>query len=376
MNPLFAGLVPEPASPAPSIDWQAIAEAFGWFRRLEGCPQDPIHHAEGDVLIHTRMVCEALVADPAWQMLALAERQSLFWAALLHDVAKPDCTRIEDNSRISSRGHARRGEIMARAILWRLGVPFAQRELISHLVMNHQLPFYILERERPERIAHRISLETRCDFTAMLAEADARGRICADRQRLLDNIELFRELCRSEDCFAAPKPFPSAHSRFLYFRKEHRVASVEAFDDTRVAVTPLSGLPASGKDHWIAANVPSSAVISLDALRAQLGVTPEDNQGAVVAAAKAKARKLLAEGTPFVWNATNIAVATRAALIDLFVAYSASITIVYLEAAEAELARRNASRRNPVPAAAIARMLQRWQPPSLTECHALTVELS
>ena len=103
---------------------------------------------------------------------------------------------------------------------------------------------------------------------------------------------------------------------------------------------------------------------------------PNGDQGVVIMAAKAEARRLLAAGTSFIWNATNIAATTRAALIDLFAAYDAKISIVYLEAAEPEMSRRNSARRDPVPSAAIARMLERWQPPDLTECHTLTVELS
>ena len=374
MMSLFTSLVPEPSSP---IDWPTITEAFEWFRRLDGCPQNPEYHAEGDVLIHTRLVCEALTADAAWQALPLRDRQSLFWAALLHDTGKPDCTRTDDNGRISSRGHPQRGQIAARSILWRLRAHFSQREAICQLIAYHQAPFYILERERPERIAHEISLKTRCDFAAILAEADARGRICKDRQRLLDNVELFRELCREERCFDTPKEFASAHSRFLYFRKTERRAETEAFDDTRASVTLLSGLPASGKSSWIAEHAPSgTAVVSLDDLRARLGIAPTDKQGPVVAAAKAEARQLLAAGTPFIWNATNVAVPTRAALIDLFTAYNAKIGIVYFETSEPELKRRNEARRNAVPAAAIERMLGRWEPPSLTECHELNVRLS
>jgi predicted kinase len=281
---------------------------------------------------------------------------------------------MEADGAITSRGHSRRGQIMARNILWRMGVPFSQRELICHLITHHQLPFYILERERPARIAHRISLQTRCDFLEILANADARGRICANNQRLFDNIALFRELCREEGCLDKPKAFPSPHSRFLYFRKEDRSAEVEAFDDTRVAVTLLSGLPASGKDHWIAAHAPrDAAVISLDALRTQLDVAPTDEQGAVIQAAKAEARRLLAAGKPFVWNATNIAPPTRTALVNLFTAYGAKVTMVYLEVSEPELQRRNMARAHPVPAAVTARMLGRWQPPDLTECHELSV---
>ena len=374
MTHLFPSLVPEPAS---AIDWPTITEAFAWFRHLEDCPQNPQHHGEGNVLIHTRMVCEALIADAAWRRLPLRDRQTLFWSALLHDVAKPDCTHIAPDGRIRTRAHSHRGQIAARSILWHMGVPFGQREQICHMIAGHQLPFYILERAQPEPIVHEISLKTRCDFQAILADADARGRIAPDLHRLLDNIELFRQLARDEGCFDRPKAFPTPHTRFLYFRKAGRPADAEAYDDTRLTVTMLSGLPASGKDSWIAANAPAGMpIISLDALRKRLGVAPTDNQGPVIAAAKAEARPLLAATTPFIWNATNLGKPVRAALAGLFSAYRARIDIVYLETGEAELLRRNASRPGPVPASAIERMLGRWEPPTLTECHDLRVELS
>ena len=369
----FDTLVPEPG--AASIDWRLVEDAFDWFRQLSGCPQDPVFHAEGDVDLHTRLVVEALLADPAWQNLERAERESLFWAALLHDVAKPACTRIEADGRVTAPGHSRRGQIMARRILSGMGVPFGQREQICHLVTHHQLPFFLIERERPERRAHLISYQTRCDLLAILATADARGRICPDAAHLHDNIALFTELCRDEGCLSQPKPFASAHSRFLYFRLEHRTANYKAFDDWESEATLLSGLPGSGKDSWLAANAGGREVISLDDLREDLDVDPAGPQGAVIAAARERARTLLRTKRPFVWNATNISRQLRTQLIDLFADYKAKVRIVYLEASEEERVRRNLGRRNPVPGKAIARMLDRWEPPDLTECHALDVVL-
>jgi predicted kinase len=370
---LFRSLMPEPGG---SVDWQQIADAFGWFRALKDCPQDPTFHAEGDVDIHTRMVVEALLADAAWRTLAATERQSLFWAALLHDVAKPATTRIEPDGRVIAPGHSRRGQIMARRILADLGAPYIQRELICHLITHHQIPFYLLERERPERRAHLISHQTRCDLLAILAVADVRGRICPDGPRLLDNIALFRELCREEGCLDRPKAFASDHSRFLYFRREDRSADHEAFDDWHRPVTLMSGLPGTGKDTWLAAHAGDMPVISLDDLRAELGVDPAETQGPVIAAAREQARVHLRAGRSFIWNATNVSRQLRSQLIGLFADYRAKIRIVYVEAPLAEAARRNQARTRPVPRAAIARMLDRWEPPDLTECHALQTVLN
>jgi predicted kinase len=370
---LFHALVPEPGG---GVDWLQIADALDWFRALKACPQDPVFHAEGDVDIHTRMVVEALLADTAWQTLAATERQSLFWAALLHDVAKPATTRIEPDGRVIAPGHSRRGQIMARRILADLEAPYIQRELICHLITHHQIPFYLLERERPERRAHLISYQTRCDLLAILASADARGRICPDGPRRLDNVALFRELCREEGCLAQPKAFASDHSRFLYFRRQDRSADYEAFDDCHGAVTLLSGLPGVGKDTWLAAHAGDLPVISLDDLRAKLGIDPADAQGRVIAAAREQARVHLRAGRPFIWNATNISRQLRSQLIDLFAGYRAKVRIVYVEAPLAEAGRRNQARARPVPKAAIARMLERWEPPDLTECHTLDTALT
>ena len=68
------------------------------------------------------LVCEAMAAMPAWRDRPAIERRRLYTAALLHDVAKPACTRVEADGRLRSRGHSWRGAIMTRRILWRQGL--------------------------------------------------------------------------------------------------------------------------------------------------------------------------------------------------------------------------------------------------------------
>jgi hypothetical protein len=136
-----------PRAPSWAVDWVGLNERFVWVRNLASCPQDPAYHAEGDVWVHTRLVCEALAGMPAWRSLPEAERRAVFAAALLHDVAKPACTRTDPDGRITSRGHSRRGAILARQILWRLGVPLAAREEVAALVRHHQVPYHLVGRQ-------------------------------------------------------------------------------------------------------------------------------------------------------------------------------------------------------------------------------------
>ena len=39
-----------PEAPSWTVDWAALTETFAWVRNMAGCPQDPVYHAEGDVL--------------------------------------------------------------------------------------------------------------------------------------------------------------------------------------------------------------------------------------------------------------------------------------------------------------------------------------
>lgn len=127
-----------------SLDWEAMGHLHGVIRNLQGVPQDPLWHAEGDVYTHTRMVVEELIQLPEWQALPPAGQAILWLAALLHDIGKASCIRSE-GGRIIAPWHASVGAKMARALLYReeLGtVPFAVRELVVQLVRYHGLPLW------------------------------------------------------------------------------------------------------------------------------------------------------------------------------------------------------------------------------------------
>jgi predicted kinase len=367
-----------PAPPDWRLQWEAIQAQFDWIRAMCDVPQDPLYHAEGDVLVHTRMVAEALIALDAWRSLPPEDREALFAAALLHDVAKPACTVVEPDGRITSKRHARKGELLAREIL-ALGMgldipaPFAWRERIARLVRHHGLPLWFLEKTSPERAVIEASQTTRLDHLALLAEVDVRGRICADQQVLLEHIDLFREFCQEQGCYNGPRAFPTAHSRFQYFRSEGRSPDYVAYDDTRFEVVLMAGLPGAGKDRWIQDHLPDWPVISLDRLRRELKINPEEHQGEVVQAAKQQARELMRRQQSFVWNATNVTRLLRSQLIDFFASYHAKIHIVYVEASFDDIISRNAARPNHVPEVVIYHLLRKLEVPDLTEAQMVEV---
>ncbi|WP_315784732.1 AAA family ATPase [Fischerella sp. JS2] len=354
-----------------SINWPALEAEFNWLRSLADCPQDPRYHAEGDVLIHTKLVYEALVALPQWRALPATERSVLFAAALLHDIAKPASTQREADGSITSKGHVLQGAKMAQEILWDLHVPLKQREAIVALVKYGSLPLWFWDKPNPERAVIKASQIVRCDLLSLLAEADVRGRYCNDQAQLLERIDFFREFCQENHCFEQPRMFPSAHSRFVYFQKEDGNPNYEAYDDTRLQVVIMSGLPSAGKDTWIQENLPDSLVISLDELRQKLGIDPEDDQGVVTNAAKAIAKEYLRSGQSFVWNATNLSRQLRCMLIRLFASYQARIHIVYLEAPWPELLRRNRDHPAKVPEKVLYRMKNRLEVPDITEAQVV-----
>ena len=364
-----------PRPPDWRVDWDDICATYPWVADLADCPQDPVHHAEGDVAIHTRLACEALALLPAFRERPVDERAVLFMATLLHDVAKPLCTREDIDGRITARGHSRRGAVRARVELWRTAAPFGAREQVCGIIGSHQVPFFLAERADWQRRAIEASQSARCDLLAIVAEADARGRVCADAGRLLENIALFVEASRELDCLDRPYAFPSDHARFQYFRTPGRDPCYPAFDDTRVDVTLMAGLPGAGKDHWVREHAAGMPVVSLDALREEMGVEPTEPQGAVARRAREQARVYLRAGTPFVWNATNLSRDMRARPVNLFADYNARVRIVYVEAGPADLHRRNAARSNPVPAAVLERLLDRWEVPTPVEAHRVDVVL-
>lgn len=359
------------------IDWPALLGFIPALQALGDTPQDVRHHAEGDVLTHTRMVCDTLVAMPAYQAAPVERKFVLFYAALLHDLAKPPCTVTQPDGSITSAGHSRRGAVDARLLLWRAGVPFSLREAICQIIRVHQMPFFAVFGDKsgatPEYLIRKLSWEVEMDALTTVAEADMRGRICPGGDLALLAIDAFREMAEQEHCLQGPRAFPDAATRMRYFATQGAVSADHAiYPVAGSKVIVLSGPPASGKDTWAAQHAPDLPMLSYDDAREALGVRHGSKAaGKAVHWVVDQAKALLRDQAPFVWNATHLSQQMRRKTLDLLYRYHAEVTLVYLEAPEALLLKRNALRDSTLTNKELTALLWHWGPPLQSEAHHL-----
>ena len=122
------------AAPRPSVGLELLREAglLGlWLPELERCvgvPQNRFH--AHDVYVHSLASCDA----------APAGHRVVRWAALLHDVGKPD-TRVERDGEGTFHNHQFVGAALADTLLARLRVATETRARIVHLVREHMFDY-------------------------------------------------------------------------------------------------------------------------------------------------------------------------------------------------------------------------------------------
>jgi putative nucleotidyltransferase with HDIG domain len=150
---------------------------------LDGVPQPPAYHPEGDVLAHTLLAVFHLPGGCG---------RRLAWAALLHDVGKALTTR-EVAGRIRSFGHDRKGADLARAALERLGMEEAPVEDVVWLIASHMfaLSWQIENLDRISRRQWRLIADPRFPILLDLAEVDALA--AGGNPKKMAQVELYRK---------------------------------------------------------------------------------------------------------------------------------------------------------------------------------------
>ena len=186
-------------------------EHFREIAALDGCPQDPGWHPEGDVFTHTSHCLDALMGMDVYRKADRLERLTLMFAVLAHDFGKPATTekRLKGGEeRWVSPRHDQEGIPLAEAFLMSIGSPHSIIPHVCSLVGSHMASIQVSKKPslpQVRRLARRVlpgSLEQL--FTVIRADIAGRPPLPADpSQGLLWLEEVAQEEALLQD---APSP--------------------------------------------------------------------------------------------------------------------------------------------------------------------------
>jgi len=176
---------------------------------LDGVPQDPEWHPEGDVGRHTMLVADAAARIAVREGLEGDERAVLLFAALSHDFAKAATTALRERDgrlRWTSWDHEAQGGPMAGAFLERIGVKNSVVAPVVKLVENH-LAHASVGKDATPRAVRRLAMRLAPASIAqlmLLIEADHSGRPPLPAG-LPENALRIREMAREQAVERTPQ---------------------------------------------------------------------------------------------------------------------------------------------------------------------------
>lgn len=367
-----------------SGDRDIMRKDFPWAQIMADCPQDSLYHAEGDVWTHTMMVMDGAERRGA----ELPEGDALEimrLAALFHDSAKPEVTKIEwcdteKRERVKQPGHAAKGGDKAWQKLVDAGYPIAKTRDIVGLCQWHQRPSHIPDQANKQgRIARYSAEGGRWDRLLALCESDQQGRFSPNVEEGMISLGLLRidieELSENLgfDLISGETPDNA----------DWRVRAGESFeaspfnlpfaDPDRQVLTVLSGLPGSGKSTYARklSEETGAHVINLDNIRQSMdGYKRNDEfEGRCIQIAMKALRRELAAKRPVIWDATNFDQKSRMRVLSIGRSYGSLTKLVSFDLPKDVAFDRNSQREEPVPQKIMEIMAAKREMPLATEAH-------
>ena len=186
------------------LDTFGMLSYFPELLALQGVPQDPTYHPEGDVWTHTMMVVDVmsrLYTDDQEKNLYLS------LAALCHDLGKSNTTKKIDG-RIRAIGHENTGVPLTEHFLARLSDEKALLEKIVPLVKHHLKPLQFYKQGAKSAAIRRLANQVNISELVVLAKADYLGRTTPEAKT--GHFEAGEWLMkRAEELKVAEKPMPA-----------------------------------------------------------------------------------------------------------------------------------------------------------------------
>ncbi len=163
---------------------------FSMLYRMVETEQSPIHHPEGNVWNHTM-----LVVDKAAELKQKSKNDKIFmWAALLHDIGKPDTTRNR-KGKITAYEHEIAGASLSKEFLREFTKDNAFIEHVSMLIRWHMQILHVV---KDMGFADIKIMKEQTDYkeVALLGYCDRLGRTKVDIKKEEENISIFLKKCR------------------------------------------------------------------------------------------------------------------------------------------------------------------------------------
>lgn len=154
-------------------------QCFPELEAMLGVEQEFAWHPEGCVLMHTRYVCDAAAEVADRENLNDFDREVLMFAALCHDMGKPETTELGEDGVIRSHRHAKAGVKHARSFLEGMKAPQAVVEAVCKLTQYHLFHANFKEKWPKPRTVRRLAVKldpVPFRLWVNLVEADASGR--------------------------------------------------------------------------------------------------------------------------------------------------------------------------------------------------------
>lgn len=176
--------------PSDYLNWLSNLESFkqwpfSMLGRLKDTEQSKIHHPEGNVWNHTMLVLDEAAAVREKS----SDPKAFMWAALLHDIGKPDTTRIK-GEKITAYNHDSVGAGLAKEFLESVTSEQDFIVKVCMLVKYHMHMLYILK-DLPFSDKKGLISSVDMNDIALLGYCDRLGRKDADRNKVMEEYGRF-----------------------------------------------------------------------------------------------------------------------------------------------------------------------------------------
>jgi len=167
---------------------------FNLLSKMKQTNQSPRHHPEGNVWNHTM-----LVVDEAAKVKNESQDKSVFmWAALLHDIGKPDTTK-DYRGKITSYDHDKIGAKLSKKFLIELTGDDVFIEKVAVLIRWHMQILFVVN-GLPFADVKEMKKQSSIKEIALLGLCDRLGRSGANRKLEESNIKIFIQKCEINKC--------------------------------------------------------------------------------------------------------------------------------------------------------------------------------